>query len=301
MAHMSSPLRIGVVGLGIIGQRVAANLRAKNFPVLVWNRTPHPDEPGWMPGAAELARESDVIQVFVTNGDALKSVLKVMKPELKPGKVVVNCATIAVEDTNSMSKLVASTGAEFLDAPFTGSRDAATAGQLVYYVGGDADLLERVRPALEASSREIFHCGKIGDATVLKIATNMVTSATVGILSEAMGIVEGQGVDLDKFRQALERNASSSGLTRMKVASMIAGDFTPHFSLKNMLKDAAFGLNMAGRAGIELPILHAVAEAMSGLELAGRGEEDFSVLAVNYLHHKPSSGSTATGKPAPQK
>ena len=116
-----------------------------------------------------------------------------------------------------------------------------------------------------------------------------VTSATVGILSEAMGIVEGQGVDLDKFRQALERNASSSGLTRMKVASMIAGDFTPHFSLKNMLKDAAFGLNMAGIAGIELPILHAVAERMSGLELAGRGDEDFSVLATNYLHQPKSS------------
>lgn len=281
---MSSPLRAGVAGLGIIGQRVAVNLRAKGFPVAVWNRTPQPQEPGWVKTTADLARESDVIQIFVTNGDALKSVLKVMKPELKPGKVIVNCATISVEDTQAMAKFVESCGAEFLDAPFTGSRDAAAAGQLVYYIGGDAELLERVRPVLEASSKDIFLCGKIGDATVLKIATNMVTSATVGILAEAMGIVAGQGVDLDKFRQALERNANSSGLTRMKTASMIAGDFTPHFSLKNMLKDAAFGLNMAGIAGFELPILHAVAERMSDLTLAGRGDEDFSVLAVNYLH-----------------
>ncbi|MDB6135687.1 MAG: 6-phosphogluconate dehydrogenase NAD-binding [Verrucomicrobiales bacterium] len=280
---MSPPLRAGVAGLGIIGQRVAANLRGKAFPVAVWNRTPQPAEPGWVGTPAKLARESDIIQIFVTDGDALRSVFKEMKPELKPGKVLVNCATVAVEDTHAVAKLVQQTGAEFLDAPFTGSRDAAAAAQLVYYIGGDPALLERVRPVLEASSKEIFLCGKIGDATVLKIATNMVTSATVGILSEAMGIVAGQGVDLEKFRQALERNANSSGLIRMKVASMIAGDFTPHFSLKNMLKDAAFGLNMAGIAGIELPILHAVAESMSGLELAGRGEEDFSVLAVNYL------------------
>jgi len=283
---MTKPLRPGVIGLGIIGQRVAASLRTKGFTPTVWNRTPHPEEPGWTDTPAALVRDSDVIQLFITDGPAVLAVLNDLLPGLGPGKIVLNCSTISLSDTHAAAELIAKTGATFLDAPFTGSKNAAADGQLVYYVAGEATLLETVRPILEASSREILFTGALGSATVLKIATNMVSATIVGILSEAMGLVAAQGIALVKFQQALEHNAAASGVSKLKVPSMIAADFSPHFSLKNMLKDASFGLQLGANSGIQLPILTTVAEGMAVMASNGHGDEDFSVMATNYLPAK---------------
>lgn len=283
---MNSSLRPGIVGLGIIGQRVAAALHAKGLNPAVWNRTPRPEEPGWTDSPAALAKACDVLQFFVTDGPALISVLTEMLPELGPAKIIVQSSTISLADTRAAAKLVTATGAAFLDAPFTGSKEASANAQLVYYIAGDAEPIETVRPMLEASSRDILPCGALGSATVLKLVTNMVSSTIVGILSEAMGITAGQGIALTKFQAALERNAAASGVSKMKVPSMIAADFTPHFSLKNMLKDASFALQLASESGLQLPILTTVAEGMAAMASNGHGDEDFSVMAANYLPAK---------------
>jgi 3-hydroxyisobutyrate dehydrogenase-like beta-hydroxyacid dehydrogenase len=280
---MSTTLRPGIAGLGIIGTRVAATLRDKGFAPAVWNRTPRPEEPGWVESPAALAQACNVLQTFITDGPVLLSLLEDMLPGLSPGKIVVNCSTVALSDTKAAAKLVSETGAAFLDAPFTGSKNASASGQLVYYVGGSPEVIEIVRPVLEASSKEILCTGTIGTATVLKIATNMISAATVGILAEAMGVVAAQGIALTKFESALERNAAASGVSRLKVPSMIAADFSPHFSLKNMLKDASFGLQLAGETGLQLPILSIVAEGMALMAGNGHGDADYSVMAANYL------------------
>jgi len=114
----------------------------------------------------------------------------------------------------------------------------------------------------------------------------MISATIVGVLSEAMGITAAQGIALTKFQAALERNGAASGVSKMKVPSMIAADFTPHFSLKNMLKDASFALQLASESGLELPILTKVAEGMASMAGNGHGEEDFSVMAANYLPAK---------------
>ena len=283
---MTSPLRPGIVGLGIIGQRVADALHAKGLSPAVWNRTPRPEQSGWTGSPVELARACDVVQFFVTDGPALLSVLTEMLPELGPGKIVIQSSTICLADTMAAVKLVTASGAAFLDAPFTGSKEAAANAQLVYYVAGNPDTLETVRSILEASSKDILFCGTLGSATVLKLVTNMISSTIVGILSEAMGIVSAQGIALTKFQAALERNGAASGVSKMKVPTMIAADFTPHFSLKNMLKDASFALQLGSGAGLELPILTKVAEGMASMTAHGHGEEDFSVMAANYLPSK---------------
>ena len=283
---MNPPLRPGIVGLGIIGQRVAAALHAKGLNPAVWNRTPRPKDSGWIASPAALAKACDVLQFFVTDGPALLSVLTEMLPELGPGKIVIQSSTISLPDTQTAAKLVTATGAAFLDAPFTGSKEASTNAQLVYYVSGDSDTLETVRPLLEASSKDILFCGALGSATVLKLVTNMISATIVGVLSEAMGITAAQGIALTKFQAALERNGAASGVSKMKVPSMIAADFTPHFSLKNMLKDASFALQLASESGLELPILTKVAEGMASMAAHGHGEEDFSVMAANYLPAK---------------
>ncbi len=281
---MSLPA-VGVIGLGIVGSRVAAKYRAAGYPVSVWSRTVRA-EPNFLASPAALAKVAEVIQLFVATGDNLRSVLEQMGDELRAGQIIINSSTISLEDTLAAERLVTSRGAKFLDCPFTGSKDAAGAGQLVYYVGGPADVLETVRPLLEKSSKEIIPFGKVGDAMVLKLVTNMVSATTVQVLAEAMAVTAAAGIPLENFLRAMEGNANCSGLARMKIPAMTKGDFTPHFSLKNMLKDSRFALELARAQGLELPALEAASQCMAARDESGQGEEDFSVLITKYLHRK---------------
>lgn len=274
-------ITVGVLGLGIIGSRVAQNLRDKGWKTFVWNRTPqeHPDVLD-SPGA--VAGQAQVLQIFVRDGDALLSVVDAIAAQLGEGHVVLNHATVSPAATNEAALRVSKTGAAFLDCPFTGSRDAAEQGKLNYYVGGERAVVERIRAVLDASAQTVTLLGDIGHATVLKIATNMISATTVAILSEALAVCEKGGVDPQKMEQALAVNGCASGLSAMKLPTMLTGDYLPHFSLKNMLKDANFGLALADQSGMKLPVLSSAATAMIEQMEAGRGEDDYSVVFENY-------------------
>lgn len=272
---------IGVLGLGIIGSRVAAVCREKGLAVAAWNRTRRRGLDS-LASPADVAHAARVLQLFVTDDAALASVVAALTPALTADHVVVNCSTVSVEATRAAEAAVRSAGAAFLDAPFTGSRLAAAAGQLVYYIGGPAPVLERVRWALEPSAKAIVPLGRVGDATLIKIATNLVSAIAVEALAEALGLVTAHGIPAQRFLEAMEHNANSSGLSRMKLPGMAAGAFEPHFSLKNMWKDAGFAERLAQAAGLEIPALSVVRTRMGALVGRGRGEEDFSVLAAHY-------------------
>jgi 3-hydroxyisobutyrate dehydrogenase len=155
---------------------------------------------------------------------------------------------------------------------------AAQNGKLVYYIGGDSTLLDEVRTVLSASGTKIMPVGKIGDATVLKIATNAITAVTVKGLAEAFAITKAQGVEPQRLLEALEPNANYSGLIGMKLPAIINQDFEAHFSLRNMLKDADFARELARRSGIQVTALDAMADAMRAQLEAGNGDKDFSVI-----------------------
>ncbi|MGV3533372.1 MAG: NAD(P)-binding domain-containing protein, partial [Chthoniobacteraceae bacterium] len=127
---------VGLIGLGIIGSRAAAGLRAAGYRVFVWNRSAKPI-PNFLGSPAEVAEVCEIIQIFVSDAAALMEVLGAMKGQLTAQHVIVCNATVGPEATAEAAKLVQETGASFLDAPFTGSKVAAENRQLVYYVGGD--------------------------------------------------------------------------------------------------------------------------------------------------------------------
>ena len=277
---------VGVYGLGIIGSRAAGNLWKRGHTVAVWNRTPKPEMPGFEPEVVSVARSSRVHQLFLRDEEAVNGVMERMLPELGPGHTVLVHATVSPQAMKRWGGMVEATGAGFLDTPFTGSRNAAEQGRLVYYVGGEFAVLERVRPILEATSRAIHHFGPVGHATVLKIATNMVTAATVQALAEAMVVTRAGGVDVKLLADAVVDNACRSGTSDLKLASMLAGDFLPHFSLKNMLKDARLAAELAAGTGVELPAHAATTARMEEMVARGQAtaESDFSILARQWDH-----------------
>lgn len=272
---------VGVIGQGIIGSRVAECLRKAGHQVYVWNRTVKP-LPGFLASPGEVADLADVIQIFVGDSEALRSVIAAMKGRLESRHVIIANGTFDPETVASVYEEVRETGAAFLDAPFTGSRLAAEGGSLVYYIGGDSRVLDQVRSVLEASSKSILHLGRVGEASLIKIATNMISAATVGILSEAYGLVAAAGVNPNRLAEALEGNACCSPLVSMKLPGILAQEYEPHFSLKNMFKDAQYALGLGKQLGVAQPVLSTTASVIYRSIQEGRGELDYSVIAANY-------------------
>jgi 3-hydroxyisobutyrate dehydrogenase-like beta-hydroxyacid dehydrogenase len=280
---MARPARqnAGVIGLGIIGSRVAANLRKAGYQTWVWNRTPRP-EPNFLSSAAEVAESARVVQIFVSDGPALLETMEAMGPVLSSEHIILNHATIAPKETLEAARLVGERNANYLDAPFTGSRDAAEAGQIVFYIGGEIGVLERVRPHLEVNAKAILHIGEVGQAAAIKIATNLMAAVAVGSFAEAMCLLAKSGIPLYKLGEALEHHALHSPLVDLKMPSMITGDFDPRFSLRHMFKDVQIALSMAEEFGVELPETTAFAgTAMAGIQ-KGWADLDFSSIARHY-------------------
>jgi 3-hydroxyisobutyrate dehydrogenase-like beta-hydroxyacid dehydrogenase len=295
----SQKTSVGVIGLGIIGSRIAAALRRDGHSVFVWNRSPRA-EPNFLSSAREVAESADLLQLFVRDGEALLEVIRSMGTALGESHVVMNHATVGPAETLEAARLVGERGASFLDAPFTGSRDAAAEGQLVYYIGGEESVLERAMPVLKVSAKAILQMGPVGAATYVKVATNMISAAEIGVLSEALALLARGGVPLPRLMEALQHNVANSGAISAKLPLMLSGDFTPRFSTKNMLKDLQIALRSVEGKGIDLPVTSATAGALMGAVQAGWGEDDFASLARHYpyagtvkdLTDQPTSSSS---------
>ncbi|MEY2564408.1 MAG: hypothetical protein QOH88_2601 [Verrucomicrobiota bacterium] len=285
---------VGVIGLGIIGSRVADNLRQRGFHVFVWNRTPRP-VPNFVGSAAEVAELCDFIQIFVSDDEALLQTAQRITRDLTPNHVVMAHCTVSPDTMRACAEIVEKRGARFLDAPFTGSKMAAETGQLVYYIGGDEVALRQARPVLEASSKEIIEMGKVGDATTIKVATNMVTAASVQALAEALTLVHKSGLPVDKFAIAMKGNGSNSTTVDMKLPMMIQGNFETNFSVKHMLKDVVIATRLARGFGIEVGATDASRHGLTEELRQGRGDEDYSSLFRQYF---PAGGPLDRGEAA---
>ena len=225
---MSDPTHknIGVIGLGIIGRAVAGNLRRKGYPVFVWNRSPR-SVPNFVGSVGELTELCNYIQIFVSDDDALLQTVDQLSESLRPRHLVLAHSTVTPDSMRAAAEIVERRGARFVEASFTGSKRAAEKGELVYYVGGTEAALQEARPILEASSKEIIYIGPVGHASAIKIATNIITAATVQAAAEALALVQAFGAPLEKFVEAMRANASYSGTLTMKLPKILEGDFEP--------------------------------------------------------------------------
>ena len=272
---------VGLIGLGIIGTRVAQGLRAAGFQVFVWNRTPKP-APNFLGSPAEIAEICDVIQIFVADGQALTLVIEAFGGALTSNHVVVCSGTVGPEATLEAAAMVKAKGAQFLDAPFTGSKLAAEKRQLVYYIGGEEAAYKKAEPMLKAVSKSIVRCGGLGHAAVLKVATNMLTAVTIQTLAEALALVTKAGLSPEVFAAAIEQNACRSGAVDLKLPKMVAGDYEPHFSLKHMFKDVQLAIHMANALDLEAPATTVTAGVMYGALNNGWADLDYASVFKLY-------------------
>lgn len=277
-----SDKRAAVLGLGIIGSRAGSRLLDAGWRVTCWNRTPK-DSLGEMATPEAAIDGASVISIYLKDAPAVREIVGQFEGFLKPGQIVLNHATVDLETTKWLDEICVARGCRFLDTPFTGSKIASANGHLLYYTGGDPGLARELEPYLNITSRGQLYCGPVGAATVVKLATNLISACTVQALAESLAIAIRHGVAADCLIKAVSENASNSVLAGMKLPMMVAGNYETHFSLSNMGKDSRYMLALAESAGLETPAIAAVSKRMEELSADGLGDMDFSVVAKPYL------------------
>ena len=274
-------MEISVFGMGIIGSRCAENLEASGHKVSRWSRTPR-HLPGEVEDVLEAARRSTVLALYLKDKTAVREVVGRIAPVLTSKHLLLNHSTVDLETTLWLDELCRERGCRFVDAPFTGSKVAAGDGKLLYYLAGEDEAIDAAVPVLEPTAAGMLRMGKTGNATVIKLATNLIAACHIQALAEAQALCLRHGIPTDELAAALARHGTASALSAMKIPAMLAADFDTHFSLDNMRKDSVYALELAAAQGLGLPAIEAVSRRMAELCGQGFGDMDYCVLARPY-------------------
>lgn len=273
----SSTETVAVLGLGIIGGTWARHYADAGVLAATWNRTAHPDAPAPVASPAEAARRASVLHVCVADPAAVRSVLEAALPELGPRHLVIQSSTIDPDSGAAFKALVEARGAAYVEAPFTGSKPAAEARKIVYYLGGTVAAKARAEGVLSLLSEVRIDCGGEAQAAGLKLAMNLNLAIMMNSLGESLAYARRSGIDDELYFAALKRNVGHSGLVTLKEQKLRARDYATQFSVKHMLKDVRLAL--ASGAGAGLPLTDAARARLAAAAEAGFADDDFSSVA----------------------
>jgi 3-hydroxyisobutyrate dehydrogenase len=278
---------VALLGLGIMGNGIARNLLKAGFPLAVYNRTRAKAEPLAALGARvadsprEAAAEADIVIAMVGDDQASRAVWLGEGGALAvaPAKaVLVECSTLSLEWVRELAGRCAALGLDFLDAPVTGSKEAAEAGELKLMVGGTAAALERARPALGSISVQISHFGPSGAGALIKLINNLMIAAQVAVLAEGLNLAAQGGLDLAQVVQFLINAGPASPVVKGKAQLMAAHHYDAQFALKWMHKDATYALRAADEFGVPMPTLAAAREVYQIAKGLGYGDQDIAAV-----------------------
>jgi 3-hydroxyisobutyrate dehydrogenase len=242
--------KIAILGLGTMGAGMASNWLAKGFPLTVWNRNRAKAESFAAKGARvadtprEAATDADLIVAMVSDDEASRAVWLGEDGAFagaKSGAIACESSTLSPDWIRELAAAADGKGLSFLDMPVGGSRDAAEAGQLVLFVGGDKATLDKARPALEAISGTIHHLGGTAAGATWKLINNMMVAVQLTAASEGLALAEKSGLDRRQVAAIIANSGTASPVVKMKMPRMAELDFeNPDFALRNMVKDVRY-------------------------------------------------------------
>jgi 3-hydroxyisobutyrate dehydrogenase len=274
-------VRLGFLGLGVMGRPMALNLARAGTPLVVWNRTPGPGEELRDAGAevagspAEVFARASTVLMMLADDTAVDTVLGRGTPAFAQrvaGHTIVHMGTTAPGWSRSLGADVAQAGGRYVEAPVSGSRLPAVKGELVAMLAGDA--AAEVAPLLAPMCHETVLCGPVPNGLLTKLAVNLYLITMVTGLAEATHFARRHGLDLARFAHVLDEGPMASAVSRVKTAKLLAGDFDVQASITNVLENNRLVAEAARAAGIASPLLdvcHALYRETAAL---GHGQED---------------------------
>jgi 3-hydroxyisobutyrate dehydrogenase-like beta-hydroxyacid dehydrogenase len=274
-------MRVAFLGLGIMGHSMATNLVKAGYEVSVWNRTPGKLVEGAAvaPTPAAAAQGAEVVWLCVSDTDAVEKVIfgaDGVESSLTGGMIIADSSTISPNATLKFAERVAAKGVAWVDAPMTGSKIGARDGTLVFIVGGDEAVIERLKPLFAAMGKKIFRMGETGKGQATKLVMNLQIAMIFEGFAEALTLAAKLGVDAQQLLSLIEATMVRSGIVDYKGPFILNRDFTPNFPLRLMHKDIRLALEAAKEARVKLPGLETVEEVYAMATEDGHKDLDYA-------------------------
>jgi 2-hydroxy-3-oxopropionate reductase len=277
-------MRVGFIGLGVMGRPMALHLQRAGHELHVWARRPQSTEglPATVHATpAALGAACEVVFTVITSSADVETVAlgeAGLIHGMAPGSVLIDCSTIAPDVARRIAATLADRGVHMLDAPVSGGAQGAIDATLAIMAGGEAEVLERVRPLLGCLGKRIVHIGPNGAGQVAKACNQMIMVATIQAVAEAMRLAGAAGVDCAKVRQALAGGSAGSRVLEIMGQRMVDRDFAAGIEARLHHKDYGLVLEAARQSGVPLPLTAMVAQQLNALMAQGWGKDDTASL-----------------------
>ncbi|MDR1969319.1 MAG: NAD(P)-dependent oxidoreductase [Burkholderiaceae bacterium] len=276
-------MNVGFIGLGAMGRPMALHLQAAGHVLHVWARRPASTEglAGVRATPAEVGAACEVVFTMVTSSADVEAVAlgeQGLIRGMAAGSVLVDCSTIAPEAARRIAGRLGERGIDMLDAPVSGGPQGAVDATLAIMAGGEAAVLERVRPLLEKLGQRIVHVGPNGAGQVAKACNQMIMVAVIEAVAEALRLVSAAGVDAGKVRQALVGGSAASRVLEVMGRRMVERDFAAGIEARLHHKDFGLVLAAARQSGVPVPLTACVAQQLNALMAMGLGKNDSAAL-----------------------
>jgi 3-hydroxyisobutyrate dehydrogenase-like beta-hydroxyacid dehydrogenase len=272
---------VGLIGTGLFGTALAERLLADGYPVVVHNRTREKADPLVASGAEwcdnPLATCRRVIFSLFTS-DQVQEVFERMAGERRPGQIVIDTSTSDPQLTVSVGERLAEFGAEYLEAPFSGSSEVARNHQATALVAGSREVFDECGDLWESLAAKTFYVGEWGSAAKMKLVTNLVLGLNRAVLAEGLVFADAIGLKMGDAFEVMLNSPAYSRIMEAKGPKMIAGDFTPQAKLAQHIKDVRLMHAEAARGGATLPLSKVHLELLERAVEAGLGELDNSAI-----------------------
>jgi 3-hydroxyisobutyrate dehydrogenase-like beta-hydroxyacid dehydrogenase len=259
---------------------MAANLVKAGHEVTVWNRTPKQVEGARTAATpAEAAKGADVVWMCVADTKAVETVLfgaNGVESVLRPGVIVVDSSTIAPSSTREFAARVRAKGAEFVDAPMTGSKIGAENAQLLFIVGGPEKTVAALNPLFSVLGKKVIRVGETGAGESAKIGMNLMIASIFEGFAEALSLTGKLGVPPEILVELIQNSMIRSGVSDYKASFVLKNDWSPNFPLRLMLKDLRLMLDAAKQEGIELPATREIEKVYEKAVAAGHADDDYA-------------------------
>jgi 3-hydroxyisobutyrate dehydrogenase len=279
---------IAVLGLGNMGAGMARRLLKAGFAVTVYNRSRERAEALAADGATvaaspkEAAANAEMVIAMLADDNASRAAWTGETGALaaaKPGVVLMDSSTLSVEWVRELAAAAAAHGCPFIEAPVTGSKPQAEAGELLFLAGGAAETIDPVRPILATMSRAIVHLGPVGSGATMKLVNNFLCGVQAASLAEALALIDKSGLNRDAAFDILANGAPGSPLLKGVGKRMMSRDYRVNFALHLMLKDMKYVVAEGARNGIVLTLGETARDKFHEAVSAGLGDKDFAAVA----------------------
>lgn len=282
-------MKVTVLGLGIMGQGVAATLLHEGFDVTVWNRSPDKASDLQASGASvagtprEAVSDADVILSILFDADSVLTVFDEASSAVRDGAVWVQASTIGIDGTRRVTRAAEAKGVSLIEAMMLGTKVPAEKGALVMLAAGDAGLIEKASPVLEAMGSKTVVAGQaVGDGSALKLAANAWIASITAATAQSIALAEALGLDGDLFLQAIDGGASDTPYAHTKGATMLAHDYPAQFALDGLRKDVGLITEAASGAGVDVGLLTALSAVYAKASESGHGGDDIAAVYEGF-------------------